>query len=132
MIKRKDKQYQNISSYVAEGVKIKGQVLANGSIRIDGMVDGELEVKGDLLVGTAGIIKGGVKADNVMLSGKIEGTVTAAGKMEINRTGQMIGDVICNVFMVEEGGIMEGNSKMNHKTSGTETPKQAARKNSGD
>lgn len=130
MIKKNDKKFQNIKSYIAEGVEVHGQVLANGSMRIDGMVDGELEVKGDLLIGQTGIIKGGVKVENVMLSGRIEGTLAASGKVEINSTGQMIGDVMCNVFMIEEGGIMEGNSKMNYKKATVEPEKNNSKKSS--
>lgn len=109
---KKGRQMQGIESLISQGVEIKGQVLAQGSIRIDGKIEGQLDIKGDLFVGEKGQVKGGIKVDNIIMGGKIEGDVQARGRFELTATGIMNGDIICATLSIEEGGILDGTSKM--------------------
>jgi cytoskeletal protein CcmA (bactofilin family) len=111
MLKR-ERQIQGIESLISQGVEIKGQIFAQGSMRIDGKIDGQIEIKGDLLIGEKGQVKGGVKAENIILGGKIEGDVQARGRFELTSTGAIKGDVACATITVEEGGLLDGNFKM--------------------
>lgn len=103
---------QGIESLISHGVEIKGQVFAQGSMRVDGKIEGQLDIKGDLFIGEKGQIKGGVKVENIILGGKIEGDVLARGRFEITSTGIMNGDVTCSTLTIEEGGLLDGTSKM--------------------
>ncbi|WP_054696085.1 bactofilin family protein [Syntrophomonas palmitatica] len=109
---KKDRPYQNIESIIAAGVEIKGDVAAQGSIRVDGAVEGKLNLKGDLVLGEKAHIKGEIRVNNIILAGKVEGTVHAGGRLEITSTGQMNGDIICSSISIEEGGILQGSSRM--------------------
>jgi cytoskeletal protein CcmA (bactofilin family) len=113
MLKRKDNSFQNIESLIGEGVVIKGNINAQGSMRIDGYIEGKLEIKGDLVVGEKGQIKGELTSENLMLSGKIEGSVISRQRCLINEKGVIQGDVSCSILSVEEGGTLQGASKMN-------------------
>ncbi len=110
---KKDNHYANIESLISQGVEIKGEIKSPGSIRIDGMVEGKIFVKGDLIVGDKGFIKGEVKADNLVLAGKIEGNIEAKGRFEIKATGMMSGEASCGSISIEEGAYLEGTSRMN-------------------
>lgn len=118
---RKAKTYENIASVIAEGVEIKGDISAQNSMRIDGSVEGKLNIKGDLVVGERGKIKGEVKVANVIVAGKIEGNVVATGRLEITPTGNMGGDISCSIITIEEGGILEGSSRMSRPKERSET-----------
>jgi len=109
---KKEQRNDNIKTFIAEGVEFKGQIQSKGSIRVDGTVDGVIDVQGDLIIGPTGLLKGEVRAGNIILAGKLEGNPTASGKVEITSTGQLSGDVKCSVIIIEEGGLLEGNTKM--------------------
>ncbi len=109
---KKDQRNDNVKSFIAEGVEIRGQIQSKGSLRVDGGIDGGIDVQGDLIIGATGILKGEVKAVNIILAGKLDGNLVASGKLEITSTGKIMGDVQCSVFTIEEGGILDGNSKM--------------------
>ncbi|MEN6348468.1 MAG: polymer-forming cytoskeletal protein [Syntrophomonas sp.] len=109
---KKSESYSNIESLISEGVEIKGEILSPGSIRIDGFVEGKLSVKGNLVVGEKGFIKGEVTAQNLILAGKIEGNIQALGRLEIKSSGTMSGDASCSIISIEEGAYLEGTSKM--------------------
>lgn len=110
---KKDNNYPNIESLISQGVEVRGEINSPGSIRIDGLVEGKLFVKGDLIVGEKGYIKGEVHADNLILAGKIEGNIDAKGRFEIKATGTMSGDASCSVISIEEGAYLDGTSRMN-------------------
>lgn len=111
-MRKKTREYTNIESIISEGVEIKGDITSQSSIRLDGKVEGRIESKGDLIVGEKGYIKGEIKVTNLMLAGKIEGNAAALGRFEITSTGKMYGDLTCNLLTIEEGGYLDGTSKM--------------------
>lgn len=108
---KKGKQ-QNIESLISQGVLIKGEISSSSSIRIDGSVEGKVTVKGELIVGEKGKIKGEVLVDNLILAGRIEGNIEAKGRLEITASGSIMGDASCSLISIEEGGFIDGTSKM--------------------
>jgi cytoskeletal protein CcmA (bactofilin family) len=129
---KKDQQIDNIKSFIAEGVEIKGQIISTGSLRVDGSIDGGIEVQGDLIIGATGLVKGEVKAVNLVLAGMLEGNLAVSGKLEITSTGKLKGDVQCRVFTIEEGGILDGNSRMSGNKTDSETANKGLEKRKPD
>lgn len=120
-MRKKDSSFQNVESLIADGVYIKGDVKAEGSIRVDGFIEGKMEIKGDLIIGEKGQIKGEILAENLMLAGKIEGSVLCGKRCLINESGVMLGDVSCSILSIDEGGTLHGSSKMNRQNTAPET-----------
>lgn len=123
------KAYQDIESVIANGVEIKGDIISQGSLRIDGGVDGKLNVKGDIILGEKGRIKGEIKVDNFIVAGRVEGNVLASGRFEITANGYFKGDVTCSILTIEEGGILDGSSRMvGHVSKPDSESRQAAKR----
>ena len=111
-MRKKQRSFQNIESIISPGVEIKGNITAQGSIRIDGYVEGNLNIKGDLILGENGKIKGEVKAENIIVAGKVEGTASAGTRLEIAASGAITGDINATTLIIDEGGLLDGNSRM--------------------
>lgn len=109
---------------ISPEVVIKGEIDAQGSVRIDGKTEGSLTVKGDLLIGDKGEITGEIKVDNLVLAGRIEGNVFVSGRCEITETGVLNGDITCAVLIIDEGGRLNGKSQMK-KQLPVENPKKS-------
>lgn len=120
---KKEQPYNNVKSFIAEGVTVKGDIQSRGSLRIDGTIEGNIDVQGDLIIGNSAALKGNVKAENIILAGKLDGNLTANGKVEITSIGQLKGDINCSIFSLEEGGRLEGNTRMARNKGGSETEK---------
>ncbi len=112
MIKKKERSFQSIESLIASGVEIKGDIVSQGSIRIDGYVEGNLNIKGDLILGEKGKLKGEIKAQNIMIAGRLEGKANAGARLEIAATGAVVGDINAVTLIIDEGGLLDGNSRM--------------------
>ncbi|HXF94236.1 MAG TPA: polymer-forming cytoskeletal protein [Nitrospiraceae bacterium] len=115
-------------TFLGKGVDFKGVVNFDGTVRIDGRLEGEIHTTGTLIVGEHAVIKGIVSAGVLVTSGKINGTVTAAEKVQILKPGILIGDVRTPVVSMEEGSHFHGMCDMGaHKWIEDQSPVQAVR-----
>lgn len=95
-------------TFLAKGVDFKGVVNFDGTIRIDGRVEGEVHTTGTLIVGEQATVKGIISAGTLMTSGKINGTVTATAKIQIQKHGVLIGDIRTPGISIEDGAHFHG------------------------
>ena len=93
---------------LAKDVEFKGVVNFDGTVRVDGRVEGEIHTTGTLIVGENAIIKGVVSAGVLMNSGKINGTITAVEKIQILKPGVLVGDIRTPLIAIEEGSHFHG------------------------
>ncbi|HPF52438.1 MAG TPA: polymer-forming cytoskeletal protein [Draconibacterium sp.] len=97
---------------LGEGTKIKGDIISNGDIRIDGEMIGNLATKGKLVVGTNGKIDGQVQAANIEVAGFIKGKVTAKELLNMKTSAKIEGDILAGKLAVEPGAIFTGTCSM--------------------
>ncbi len=98
---------------ISEGTKIKGDINANGDIRIDGELIGNILAKGKLVVGPKGRIEGQINCNNIEISGYIKGKVTASELLNMKSTSQITGDIVAGKLSVEPGSLFSGSCIMN-------------------
>jgi len=101
-----------VSTIIGVGTEIKGSLKATGGIRIDGRVDGEIHHEGDLVIGEEGVVEAVVKTRNVTIAGELRGNVEASGRVEIVGTGKLLGDIVVNALIINEGAVFEGHCQM--------------------
>lgn len=89
-----------------------GTLKADGNIRIDGAVEGDVEILGNLIIGETGRVIATVKAQNVHVSGAVKGEITAIDQLEISPSGKVWGDIITAALHIEPGGLFRGQSAM--------------------
>ncbi len=99
--------YENFT-LLAKDVDFKGVVNFDGTVRVDGRVEGEIHTTGTLIVGEHAVIKGVVSAGVLMNSGKINGTITAVEKIQILKPGVLVGDIRTPMIAIEEGSHFHG------------------------
>ena len=89
-----------------------GTLKSDGNIRIDGSVEGDIELLGNLIIGETGRVIATVKAQNVHVSGAVKGEITAVEQLEISPTGKVWGDITTAALHIEPGGLFRGQSAM--------------------
>ena len=62
---------------ITSGSKIIGTIIADGDIRIDGIVEGEMQCAGKVVIGEKGLIKGTVSCQNAEIMGTLDGKIVA-------------------------------------------------------
>lgn len=104
-----------VETIVGSGTKINGDIKAEGILRVEGNIEGNIECIKDLILAESGEIKAELKAENAIIAGKYNGNMDISGNLEIKETGKVIGDVNINGLIVEDGGILDGNCNMKNK-----------------
>lgn len=99
-------------SLISGGTVVEGKISAEGSIRVDGKLVGDLTAKANAAVGLNGIVEGTVHAKNVSLAGKVQGTVTATEKLILESKCVMRGDIRAARLVVDEGAMFDGQCAM--------------------
>ncbi|AEF17672.1 MULTISPECIES: bactofilin family protein [Thermoanaerobacterium] len=110
-----DVNTDKIDTIIGKNTKIEGNISSQGTMRIDGLVTGKVEVEGNLIVGENSKIEADVKADNISVSGEIVGNLTIKNQVQITSTGKVYGDIEVQNLIIDEGAIFDGKCKMNKK-----------------
>ncbi|MCT4613244.1 MAG: polymer-forming cytoskeletal protein [Marinifilaceae bacterium] len=97
---------------ICDGTNIKGDVRASKDIRIDGFLNGTLNVNGKVVVGSTGVIEGRIESKTLDISGKVEGTIKASELVNLKSTAIVIGDIITDKISIEPGAKFTGSCKM--------------------
>lgn len=101
-----------VGTVIGKDTQFQGNVRGEGFIRIDGRVEGQIQYRGDVVVGEMALVLGDVKARNVLLAGRIKGNIEAEHRVEIVATGVLEGDLVAASLVVAEGAVLQGSSTM--------------------
>ena len=93
---------------VAKGTRIEGDFSSVESIRLDGIVIGQLKCERRLVIGEAGRVEGNVTASETVVMGHIKGDVMVSGTLHLMGTAQIEGDIQAKFLVVEEGAAYAG------------------------
>jgi len=108
---------KNHSSIISEGVRIEGKIRFTGPVQIDGMAMGDIVSEDTLTIGKTGNVKSNIKTKNAVISGSLDGDITASGLVEITSTGVFSGNLIQEspILKIEKGGTFRGRSIIEEK-----------------
>ena len=104
---------------VGTGTVIKGEVSSTGDIRIDGTLNGHVQCKGKIVVGSTGVLEGEIYCQNADFSGKIKGKIEVSELLTLKSTARLYGDIITNKLAIEPGASFTGTCSMEKTQSQT-------------
>ena len=129
---RKERRMEsNEVTIVGTGAKLEGTVVSAGSLRIDGQVKGQINADGDVTLSPQSQVEADIRAQNVSIAGRFKGNVIVKAKAHLARGGRIDGNVTSKTLVVEEGGILHGQSIMDPsaQTQGSQPSQQQAGSN---
>ena len=109
---------------ISAGLVIEGKLISNGNVRVDGTVNGDITANGNVTVGENGEVSGEIRAEAIILGGKVTGTVNAKDKLTLEAKAVLQGDILTKILVVEAGAQFDGNSKMGGKETASVKPSQ--------
>lgn len=101
-----------VNTIIGEESEIKGAIHSQGSIRIEGTVEGDIVSQGEVVVGEHSTVKANIYGRRVVVAGVVMGNVEAINGLKICRTGKVYGDIAGDRLIIEEGGIYKGKVNM--------------------
>ena len=103
---------ERVTSVLGPGIIWKGNLRGSGGVRIEGAFEGDITLRGLVVVGETGrVVCNTLHANTVIVAGTVNGSITAE-KLEIRGTGRVWGDVIVVSLSTEEGAFLRGQVRM--------------------
>ena len=97
---------------ISNGVKVEGKISSNGSVRIDGIIQGDIDSKENVTIGELGEVLGKVNGQSITIGGKVQGAINAKEKLILESKADLKGDVYTKILVVEAGARFDGRSNM--------------------
>ena len=104
------------TSLLSKNINIEGDIQGDEDLRVEGHFKGTIKVVGDIFVGQSGVVEADVEADNIVIQGQVTGNVLARQQLEIQSSGQLLGDCKAKSIDIREGALFEGRSSMLRST----------------
>ncbi len=114
---------RRIVAHLGKTLVVKGELSGGEDLYIEGQLEGTIELREhSLTIGPQGRVQANVNAKDVVLYGNLKGNVRAEDRVEISKSGSMVGDVVAARVIVEDGASIKGSVDIQKTTEAPRTP----------
>ncbi len=99
------------TSLISLGTRIRGDIIFNGRLHVDGSIEGGLHGEGDsavLTLSNSAKVSGEISAPHVVINGNVNGDVTATERLELASGARVEGNVYYKVMEMSAGAEING------------------------
>ncbi|HEV8305831.1 MAG TPA: polymer-forming cytoskeletal protein [Gemmatimonadales bacterium] len=115
-------------SIIGGGMRVVGDIEADGVVKIEGTVVGTVRAAKQVLVAKGGEVEGDVVSREAIVGGEVRGGIYAEERVELQATSVVHGDISTRKLFVQEGGEINGVLRMGEDAGQPpESGKRAAR-----
>ena len=117
---------------ITDGTLVKGDITAIGDFRLDGTLEGNIQLNGKLVVGDSGVVNGNVLCQNANIIGTVNGNLSVKELLSLHASARVRGDILINKLSIEPGAVFSGKCRMidevkaqQHEQAADEAPAEA-------
>lgn len=103
---------EGVISIIGPGMHVTGDCETEGTLRIEGRVDGTIRAGKAVVVGKDGAVDGDIVTQDAVIGGRVHGTITAESRLELQATCVIEGEVRARRIQLDEGGRVNGNMQV--------------------
>ena len=121
------KESSSIASHPAQNIMgrsvvLRGDLSGGEDLLVEGQLEGTIKLEDHCLtVGQNGRVTAEIHARQVVILGSVQGNITAGEKIEIRKSGHVVGDLVSAGIAIEEGAYFKGSIDILRE----EAPKEA-------
>jgi cytoskeletal protein CcmA (bactofilin family) len=98
----------NVISIIGPGMKVVGDCETDGTLRVEGTVEGTVRAGKAVVIGKDGVVKGYVVTQDAIIGGRVTGAVIAESRLELQATCSVDGEIKARRIKLDEGGRING------------------------
>lgn len=106
------REVSDVVSVIGPGMEIVGDIKCDGTVRVEGRVQGAIRASKSVVVGKDGVVEGDIETQDVIVAGTVAGTVSGASRVELQESCRVEGDIRSRRIKLDEGGRVEGRLHM--------------------
>src|SRR5688572_18934254 len=111
-----------VLSIIGPGMRVVGDIETDGTVRIEGTVEGNVRAGKAVVIGKDGSVEGTIITQDAVISGRLVGTLSAESRLELQSTSRIDGDVYARRMQLEEGAVLNGTVTMGERKAGGAIP----------
>ena len=100
------------SAFLGKGSRVTGKLVFEGTVRLEGEVEGEITALDTLTIGESAVVTAQVNGTSIVVHGTVKGDVTARKRLEIHAPGKVFGNINVPSLVIHEGVVFEGHCSM--------------------
>ncbi len=101
--------YRADVGHIGKSVQIRGELTGSEDLYLDGEIEGTVDLRDhSLIIGPNGKIKATITARDLIVHGRVEGNITATGRVELRKSCTLLGDVSTQRIVIEDGAFFKG------------------------
>jgi cytoskeletal protein CcmA (bactofilin family) len=109
---------RDVQAHLGQGSRVEGKLTFEGSVRIDGQVEGEISAQDTVIIGEGAEVTAQITANTVVVQGRVSGDITARKRIELKAPATLVGNVSTPSLVVHEGVVFEGHCAMGGAAAG--------------
>src|SRR5215831_8787372 len=106
------------SAFLGKGTKIVGKLNFEGSVRIEGQIEGEITAQDTLTIGEGAVVKAKINGTSVVVHGQVTGDISARTRLELRAPSKVVGNISTPNLVIQEGAVFEGQCAMGGAATG--------------
>ena len=106
---------EQVISIIGPGMRVVGDCDAEGAIRVEGTVQGNIRAGKAVVVGKDGVVDGDIYTQDAVIAGTVKGVLRAESRLEIQASSRIVGEIVAVRMQLEEGAILNGSVQMGNE-----------------
>ncbi len=98
-------------SVIAKGMRVVGEIETESVVKVEGVVEGSVHAKGQVLVADGGTIDGDIYTREAVVAGEVRGSIVSDGRVEIQPSSSVTGDITAPRIVIHDGANVNGRLK---------------------
>lgn len=112
------------TSHLGKSFHFKGDITGTEDIYIDGDVEGTIQLPNQIVtIGPNGTVNAEIQARELVVHGKVKGNAKAQDRIEVGRSGSVLGDMAMARISIQDGAFIQG--RVDIRVAGTAAPAAA-------
>jgi cytoskeletal protein CcmA (bactofilin family) len=109
------REASDVVSIIGPGMTVTGDCATDGTLRVEGTVEGGVQAAKAVVVGKGGTVRGDIDTQDAVIAGRVSGSITAASRVELQAGCRVEGDIHSRRVKLEEGGVVDGRLQMGER-----------------
>jgi cytoskeletal protein CcmA (bactofilin family) len=100
---------RRVAAWIGKALRIEGRITSTEDLTIDGQVEGTIDLgEHSLTIGTGAMVTANLVAQTITIAGTVKGNVTATGRIDLQATGSVDGDIVAPRLFMADGSMIQG------------------------
>ncbi len=96
------------STVIGAGTRIRGRIHGDGDLLVDGFVEGDVKVSGEVVIGASGLVGAAVQGSRITVRGAVRGDLSATLSIHLEEGARVVGAVRAPRVSVASGAMYRG------------------------